>query len=90
MSHINTLEVYKEYIGAGFSPEESTRMTRILENSFMTKVNELKNDFASQKFISILGTLILFVGISTVGLMWRLSVDMEVLKHDVQELKIQK
>ena len=80
MSHIDTLKVYEEYKAAGFNEEAAKRLTNILENSFMTKVKELKNDFASQKFNSILGGLIITLQIAVIGLLWNNNVDLQVLK----------
>ena len=80
MSHIDTLKVYHQYIIAGFSPEESEKMTDILENSFMTKVNEFRGEFASNKLITVLGTIIIMIGSFTLAKVWDLS-------HDMVEVK---
>ena len=80
MSHIDTLKVYEEYKLAGFSEETARHLTNVLENSFMTKINELKDDFASQKFNTILGGLIITLQIAVLGLLWNNNVDLQVLK----------
>jgi hypothetical protein len=80
MSHINTLEVYREYKLAGFSDEQAEKMTSILENSFMTKVRELKSEFTSNKMITTLGIIIITIGSFTLAKVWDLS-------HDMVEVK---
>ncbi len=81
MSHINTLEVYERYMASGLDDAQAREYTNILENSFMTKVNELKREFANNKVISIFGALILLVGASSIGMLWKLTIDMEIMKE---------
>lgn len=83
MSHIDTLQVYKEAIQAGYTETEASFYANTLDNSFMTKVNELKYDFASQKLITILGGIIISIGIALVTITWNISVDIEVLKSKI-------
>lgn len=80
MSHIDTLKVYEEYRASGYNEQKAKDLTNILEHSFMTKVKELKTEFASNKLISILGSIIILVGIGIIGLLWTVTVDLEVLK----------
>ena len=94
MSHIDTLKVYRQYKAAGFSDDVATSQTEILENSFMTKVKELKDDFASQKVASlmywILGvmlTTIITLNVFTLNKVWDLSKEVNVLSHDMVEVK---
>ena len=49
----------------------------------MTKVNELKEDFASQKLITILGGIIITIGVALITITWHISVDLEVLKSNI-------
>ena len=84
MSHINTLKVYEEYRAAGFDEKTAKDLTSILENSFMSQVKdwlkEAKNDFASQKLLSTLGALILIAMSAGIGLLWYISIELQVLK----------
>lgn len=80
MSHIDTLKVYEEYKAAGFDANTAKQLTNILENSFMTKVRELKQDFVSQKLNTILAGLILTALLTSIGLMWNMSIDLQTLK----------
>jgi hypothetical protein len=91
MSHIDTLKVYEEYRAAGFDEKTAKELTNVLESSF-TKIHkslfeelkqwlkEAKEDFASQKLISILGGLILLALTTSIGLLWNLTVDFQILK----------
>lgn len=90
MSHIDTLKVYEEYRAAGLDDKAAKEYTNILENSFMTKVKELKEDFTSHKFNTILGGLLLTAMLTLIGMVWNLSVDFQVFKtcgHVKQENK---
>ena len=80
MSHIDTLKVYEEYMAAGFDDKTAKKLTNVLENSFMTKVKELREDFASQKLVSILGGLILTALVTLIGITWNISIDLQVFK----------
>lgn len=87
MSHIDTLQVYEEYRAAGMDDLQAKKMTAILEKSFMTKVNDLKHDFASNKVLSIWGSIIAVLASILIGLggftlnqVWHLS-------HDMTEVK---
>jgi hypothetical protein len=80
MSHIDTLKVYEEYRAAGFSDIKARTATQVLEQSFIAKVNELKEDFASNKLIAILGSIIIAIGGFTLNKVWDLS-------HDMVEVK---
>ncbi len=84
MSHLDTLKIYEEYKAAGLDDKTAKEYTNILENSFTTNLREwlkdAKADFASQKLITILGSLILLAMTAGVSLMWNISVDLQVLK----------
>ena len=84
MAHIDTLKIYEEYRAAGLDEKTAKEFTNILENSFATSVKEwlkdAKEDFASQKMVSIIGALILLIMTAGVSLMWYISIDLQVLK----------
>ncbi len=81
MSHLNTLEIYDAYIRAGVDPITARSMTDILENSFMTKVNDLVKDFASSRVISVFGSIIIIIGGFTLARVWDLSHEMTEVKY---------
>jgi hypothetical protein len=84
MSHIDTLEVYERYRASGLDETTAREYTSILENSFMTKVNELKSEFVSSKMLSIVGalvgTILITLNSFTLSKIWDLS-------HDMVEVK---
>lgn len=84
MSHIDTLQVYEDYKATGLDDIRAKEYTRILENSFITKLNELKDDFASNRLVSVLGALILIVGSACIGQLWNLSMKFERMDSDLQ------
>lgn len=87
MSHIDTLKVYEEYKAAGFDDKTAKDLTNILESSHKSLIEDLKEwlkeakqDFASQKMISVLGALILLAMTAGIGLLWSVSIDLQTLK----------
>jgi hypothetical protein len=105
MSYINTLEAYDRLIKSGVNDIEARAQVFNLiqcENAVechavdhkrvvLEWLKEAKADFASQKFISIIGGLIVIVGCAIVGQMWNLSVKFERMDADFkymwQEIK---
>jgi hypothetical protein len=93
MSHINTLATYKDLVAKGMdSVQAEIHVQSLLDSeerirhSVFEWVKELKEDFASQKLISILGGLILLVGAANIAMMWHITVDVEILKHNVTKI----
>lgn len=80
MAHLDTLKIYKEYLALGHNEISAQKETDILEHSFMTKVNELKSEFLSNKLAAFMGSLIIAIGGFTLAKMWDLS-------HDMTEVK---
>jgi hypothetical protein len=80
MSHLNTLEIYRKMLRAGMSENDALLQTDILENSVMTKINELKDDFASSKIISIFGAIIIGIGGFILLQLWNMT-------HDIYDVK---
>lgn len=87
MSHVNTLEVCDKYRAAGFDDATARALTNILENSFMTKVNELKEDFASNKVVNIWGSIVAFFGAILIGIGGFTLVKVWDLSHDMVDVK---
>ncbi len=87
MSNLDTLKIYQEYIAAGFTEEKAVAMTNVLENSFITKVNELRREFTSNKMVAIMGTIIIAIGGFTLNKLWDLSHDMTEVKSRLTSLE---
>jgi hypothetical protein len=83
MAHIDTLKMFEGLRAAGIPEGQARAQVETLENSFSPLFKELKQDFASQKLVGLFGGLILLVGATTIGLLWRLSIDVELLKNTV-------
>ena len=80
MKHVNTLEIYDELMAKGFSEVQARAQTEILENSFKAVYEDFKDTFASNKLITIIGTIIIAIGGFTLNKVWDLS-------HDIIEVK---
>jgi hypothetical protein len=87
MSHIDTLEVYKEYLSLGYSNAQAETHAKILEKSFMNKVNELKYDFVSNKNMNLIAGLIVVTLTAISGELWYLSKEVSILSRDMKELR---
>lgn len=94
MSHIDTLKVYNQYLAMGKTPEEASKYTNILEESYRSirfdiyeYMKELKQDFASQKLIGILGSIIFAGMIAIAGTMWNISLNMGTLIKDMERIE---
>jgi len=87
MSHLDTLKVYKEYLATGLNETQAQEYTNILENSFMTKVDELRKEFTSNKLVAIMGTIIITIGGFTLSKVWDLSHDMIDVKSRLSSLE---
>jgi hypothetical protein len=64
MNPIDTLEIYKDALASGLTEEQArfqVRQAKNLECSFLYRINELKDEFASNKVVSTFGTMILAV-----------------------------
>jgi len=95
MSQFNTLKVYKELMNNGMTSEQATAHVAGLEEAAkgLTQwLREAKKDFASNKLVSIFGTVIIAIGSFTLVKMWDLSHDMIEVKTrlTVLEQKINK
>lgn len=93
MKQIDTLKMYETLIAKGMSDKDAKIQIAAMDciaNDLLEWLKELKQDFASQKLVSILGGLILVVGVSTIGMMWKLSIDLEVLKAQVNDVLMRK
>lgn len=88
MSHIDTLKVYEEYRATGLDEKSARQFTNILENSFMTKVKEFKEDFANQKMVSIMGGVIITMLLAMGGELWYVSKEVSILSRDTQEIRL--
>lgn len=83
MSHVDTLKIYEGYRAAGLSEKQAQEYTMIIENTFIKTVSELKEEFASKNSIcifAILSSLIFFIVVCYAFLLWRTTLDLEVLK----------
>jgi hypothetical protein len=87
MSHIDTLKVYEDYKATGLSDTVAKEYTKVLENSLMSKLNEFKGEFASNKMVSMLGALILIALTAISGELWYLSKEVSILSRDMQEVR---
>jgi hypothetical protein len=88
--NIDTHKIYTDLIANGLTNEQALAHLKSYENignSLLNWLREAREEFASQKLISILGTLILLVGAASIGLMWNLSVDMKILQNDMRILQ---
>jgi hypothetical protein len=72
MNYINTLEAYDSLRKAGFTEEQARaqvialdRATGQMNHSFKDWLKETKSDFASNRLVTIMGTLIAGIGGTT-------------------------
>jgi hypothetical protein len=79
MAQLDTLEVYERLIAGGFSSEQAHAQVK----SFDTAFHRILRDFASNKIITILGSVItifaaaiLAVGSFTLYKIWDVSIDL--------------
>lgn len=94
MKHVNTLELYRELIASGLDEHQANLQLKAYEeisNSFYSELKEwlkeAKEEFASQKMLAILGGLILLVGTASIGMLWKLTVEAEVLKSSLVRIE---
>lgn len=86
MSHIDTLKVYNEYLAMGKTPQEASAYTHILEDSFMTKVNELKEDFMSNGKQLFVNTLILLALGGIGSQLWGVSRELGKFEYKLESI----
>lgn len=101
MSHINTLKVYDELVASGVSEKEAKAQVNALleledrldnklityDNKLITYLKELKEDFASQKMITVLGSIIIIGMTAITSELWYLSKEVSILSRDMQEVR---
>jgi hypothetical protein len=87
MKHINTLKVYKDALLAGFDERQAIHQAETFEKSFADIFQDLKEDFASQRLIYILGGIMLTVLVAIGGELWWLSKEVSILSRDMQEVR---
>jgi len=94
MSHIDTLKIYDQLMAANIPSEQARAQVLAMEQihvsineAALQWLKEAKNDFASNKLVSILGGLILLVGAGIVGQLWHISVKVERIDAELQQVQ---
>ncbi len=77
---MNTLKYYQELISKGISEEQAEILSYAMEAQESNIINRFKDEFASNKMVTLLGTIIITIGGFTLAKVWDLS-------HDMVEVK---
>lgn len=80
MSHIDTLQVYEDLIASGIPEKQAKAQIKSMDTFY----SNIKDEFVSNKLISILGTLLLIVASATIGQLWNLSMKFERMDTDMK------
>lgn len=76
MAHIDALKMYFDLRKSGFTDEQAEAQAKSADNA----ISQALSEFASNKLITIFGTIIIAIGGFSLTQMWNLS-------HDMTEVK---
>lgn len=68
---INTLQIYKESLSAGFTEEQAVSMANassLMEKTLREEIYSWKSEFASNRVVTIFGTAIMAMGGLIIGI----------------------
>ena len=84
---MDTLKYYEELVSNGVPEAQAKIHTYAMEGQEKTVINQFKGEFASNKLVALIGTIIISIGGFTLAKIWDLSHDMVILSHDMVDVK---
>lgn len=87
MRRIDTLKAYEELLKVGILPEQARIQVDLIDHSFNEILKEFKGEFASNKMVAIMGSIIIAIGSFTLTKVIDLDKRVAILENTIVQIK---